>query len=275
MSQWSNTLETLEHSTAHQEQTQLFSAPIKDSTHDRGSQHLTSLVLMNNTRPGTTTPNAHQCFTCPICMCRLLQWQLLHSWPMSQLQTSWTKFGSTSKKCTTQCNNVVPGEASRPTFLHVLSWKLHWGPRSDIGHRCPHVQPKRHTCNSAIILSPSSSSSSFAAVATACPVLWDNAWSSLGALDCAVCPASSLHSYKGMRKQTDNTAEPSWCKVNTKNATLLQLLSCKVPLPATSSVQKQPILLMWLHVHRLQGCLNWTSHHLLPQNRWGKQAQRN
>lgn len=36
---------TLDHGTAHQEQTQLFSAPIKVSTDDRGSQHLASLVL--------------------------------------------------------------------------------------------------------------------------------------------------------------------------------------------------------------------------------------
>lgn len=105
-----------------------------------GSQHLASLVLGEQHWPGTTALNAHQHSTCPICLCRLLQWQLLCSWPLSSRLLR-TKFGSTSKKRTTQCNTVVPGEASTPTFLRVLSWKLHWGHRSDTGHRCPHVQP--------------------------------------------------------------------------------------------------------------------------------------
>lgn len=67
------------------------------------------------------------------------------------------------------------------------------------GHTCA-CAVQKPTCNSAIILSPSSSSSSFTADATASPVFRDNVWSSLGVLDCATCPASSLHSYKGMKK---------------------------------------------------------------------------
>lgn len=125
-----------------------------------------------------------------------------HSLSSSHLEQN---SGGAYKTRTTQCDKVGPGETGRPTFLHVLSYKLCQGPRSDIGHSCLPVQPKGHTCNSAIILSPSSSSSSFAADATACPALRDSAWSSLVALDCAICPASSVLSYKGMRKHRQTT----------------------------------------------------------------------
>lgn len=83
-------LETLDHgivqvSTTHEEQTpySLFPPTLTRMT---GFQHLAGLVLRNAT-PGTTTPNAHQYFTCPIYTGKTLV-VILHSEPLSQLEIS-------------------------------------------------------------------------------------------------------------------------------------------------------------------------------------------